>query len=78
MLRPLQQLQDVLRRMRDDCNKIAGKKSQIKTKVDELAVIAPRASGKNLRSIEHALNSNMEEKDRLTREISKLNSESKL
>jgi len=71
----LLQLQDLVRRLRDEFNKIVNKKSQIATRKEELRLIAPRASGKNLRNTERDYNSKMEEKDALMHVITSLNQE---
>ena len=71
----LQQLQDAVKRMRDILLDISSKKNQITSKQDELSLIAPRASGKDMRTIERQHDSNSEEKDYLMKTISTLNKE---
>ena len=53
--------------------KITNKRSQIATRREELKLIAPRASGKDLHSTEKEANMKMEEKDTLSNQISLLN-----
>ena len=55
--------------------KIANKKYQISTMKDELNLIAPRATGKDLNATEKELSAKMEEKDVLTNDISAHNKE---
>jgi hypothetical protein len=68
-------LQDLLLRLRDDVNKVASKKIQISSKKEELSLIAPRASGKDLRTTERELSSKTDEKETRMNRISTLNSE---
>mmetsp|Transcript_6676 Transcript_6676/g.9616 ORF Transcript_6676/g.9616 Transcript_6676/m.9616 type:complete len:1419 (+) Transcript_6676:37-4293(+) len=72
----LQQLNDFARRLRDDAIKIADKKRQILSKQEDMALIAPSADGKNLRTLESELTSKTEEKDMLMNAIAELNRES--
>jgi septal ring factor EnvC (AmiA/AmiB activator) len=55
--------------------KIMNKKSQISTRREELKLIAPRASGKDLLTTEREVNAKMEEKDSLLNQISAMNKE---
>jgi DNA repair exonuclease SbcCD ATPase subunit len=71
----VKQLQDLLVRLRDDVNKIASKKNQISSKKEELSLIAPRASGKDLRTTERELSAKTDEKETRMNAISALNGE---
>lgn len=71
----LKDLQVILFRLRDDANKIASKKSQITAKKEELSLIAPRASGKDLRASEREFNQKTDEKDTRMQAITSLNKE---
>ena len=55
--------------------KITNKRSQISSREEELKLIAPRASGKDLSTTEREMNTKMEEKESLTNQISALNKE---